>query len=370
MAIRLGELLIQGNLITKEQLDRALESQRLYGGKLGTNLVELGFIKDIELARFLAKQLQMEAATPHDFEDIAQSAIALVPKDFVLQHKLIPLKMDHKLRVAISDSHDLAAIDQLSFKIGKSVQAVIAPEIWIVAALERYYQVKREMRFIQIQESDDDAVLSVTHDLSTDITGNSPSEPKAVAKKSEIVETLPVAESETPLSEFSERLLRGTTKEEIFDTLLDYLSPIFSRLAVFVHRKDHVGGWLIRGFPVYSREFIQVKAPLGSGSLLETVLESKADFRGTLPAKTIDQQCFGLLKIAPQREIELHPVLLRGKGVAVILGVPEENHRVTRPDASNLITLVCQKVGFALEILALRQQILRSPTIVPKTGRS
>src|SRR4051812_44113364 len=103
MALKIGELLITNGLLTQPQLEQALSNQRTYGGKLGTNLIEMGFITDLMLAQFLSKQLKITAATPKDFESIPRDVLDLISKDLAEKHKLIPLRVDKKIVVAISD---------------------------------------------------------------------------------------------------------------------------------------------------------------------------------------------------------------------------------------------------------------------------
>ena len=68
---RLGDLLIDNNMITQTQLEEALKAQTIYGGKLGTNLVELGYISEAQLTNFLSVQLQIPSAKPEDFSNIS-----------------------------------------------------------------------------------------------------------------------------------------------------------------------------------------------------------------------------------------------------------------------------------------------------------
>ena len=56
MPIKLGELLVKENLITPQQLQESLQYQKQHGGKLGYNLVKLGFVKDEEITQLLSRQ--------------------------------------------------------------------------------------------------------------------------------------------------------------------------------------------------------------------------------------------------------------------------------------------------------------------------
>ena len=76
--LRIGELLIQAGLITASQLQSALTAQRIFGGRLGTNLVEHGFVSEVDLARVLARQLGITMVDPGALADIDPRLIALV----------------------------------------------------------------------------------------------------------------------------------------------------------------------------------------------------------------------------------------------------------------------------------------------------
>jgi type IV pilus assembly protein PilB len=56
MATKLGQLLVTGNIITEDQLREAISLQRREGGRLGTNLIKLGYLTEDKLVAFLSKQ--------------------------------------------------------------------------------------------------------------------------------------------------------------------------------------------------------------------------------------------------------------------------------------------------------------------------
>ena len=60
-AERIGDLLVREGMISKEQLDKALQEQRQNGTRIGYNLVKLGFVQELELTKMLAKQYKMPA---------------------------------------------------------------------------------------------------------------------------------------------------------------------------------------------------------------------------------------------------------------------------------------------------------------------
>lgn len=360
MAKMLGELLVEHKLITTRQLDHALDAQKVYGGKLGTNLVELGLIRDIDLVKFLSKQLRMEAASQNDFENIPKEVLQLVSKEFAGEHKVIPLSMDRKLKVAISDPHSLEPIDKLRFQLSKSVQPVIAPEIWIVAALERHYQIPRSIRFLPMESKDEDFSLQIVHDLATEVRYKEESD-QAQTVQLTTPEPKPAEISynilATSFKSFSDRLVGAITKEEIFTAIMDLLSSIFSRMAIYIVRKTEIQGWVLRGFAVYDREFRSVRIPYSQKTIFKSVLTSNKSFKGAISMNKEDPERFTVLNISLGTEIELHPISIREKPVALLLGTLDPGKKITEEKASKLIVSALKKAGYALEILALRKAI-------------
>ena len=80
MAVRIGELLLKEKRITPEQLQQALNHQKANGGKLGYNLVKMGFVKDEEITALLSKQYGVPSINLTQFE-IDPAVIKLIPAD-------------------------------------------------------------------------------------------------------------------------------------------------------------------------------------------------------------------------------------------------------------------------------------------------
>lgn len=147
--MRLGELLIQEKLVTKEAVDEALESQVVHGGRLGTNLVELGLLDEKELARVLGKQHGVPFASGEMNPD--PRALESLPQAFCDDKDVVPMRIDQtRISVAIINPKDVGTLDQIAFKTGKRVTAVIIPEFRMNQLLRRYYKAFRNMRAIDM----------------------------------------------------------------------------------------------------------------------------------------------------------------------------------------------------------------------------
>jgi type IV pilus assembly protein PilB len=137
---RLGDLLIREGLITKEQLDKALQEQKNNGQRLGYNLVKMGFVQETEITKMLARQYRMPAVDLARFE-VDPKIVKLVPADVALKHLVLPLKREGRtLTVAMADPTKLNVLDDLKFITRYDIFPVIAGEYTLRTALEKNYE--------------------------------------------------------------------------------------------------------------------------------------------------------------------------------------------------------------------------------------
>ena len=139
MTERLGELLIKRNYITPEQLKKASDEQKLKGGRLESNLVRLGYIKEDELLSFLSAQYRVPSVKISKME-INPNVIKLIPSSLSKKYFIIPInRMGPKLTLAMADPSNIVVIDEIKFMTGFNVEPVVASETEIIDAIKKYY---------------------------------------------------------------------------------------------------------------------------------------------------------------------------------------------------------------------------------------
>jgi type IV pilus assembly protein PilB len=139
MAVRIGELLLKEKRITPAQLQEALNYQKSHGGKLGFNLVKLGFVKDDEITSLLSKQYGVPSINLVQFE-IEAGVIKLIPAETAHKYQIIPLsRSGATLTIAMTDPTNVFAMDDIKFMTGYNVEPVVASETAVVEAIHRYY---------------------------------------------------------------------------------------------------------------------------------------------------------------------------------------------------------------------------------------
>jgi len=172
--MKIGELLLKDQKISKNQLAKALEEQKDSPERLGSVLIKLGYVKEEEIAQVLSKQFGYPSINISKFE-IGEDVIKLVTGDIVRKHTIMPIhRIGTTLTVAMADPSNLYIHEELRFSTNLKLQAVIAPESSIKAAIEKYYggagdsiEARRYMEELEDEEADveliedeDDEMLS------------------------------------------------------------------------------------------------------------------------------------------------------------------------------------------------------------------
>jgi type IV pilus assembly protein PilB len=164
---RIGDLLVKEGLISKEQLEKALQEQRQNGTRVGYNLIKLGFIQELELVKVLARQSKMPAVDLSKFEPDPK-LIKLIPSDLAVKHLVLPLKRDGRiLTVAMADPTNFAVVEDLKFITRYDIQPVIAGEFTLRNAIEKNYESATDMQMADLLkdiEADGDEEVETVED--------------------------------------------------------------------------------------------------------------------------------------------------------------------------------------------------------------
>ncbi len=136
---RLGDMLLEAQKISSEQLSAALDVQKSTGKKLGEVLISEGFISQEDIIKLLETQLGIPRMDMRRFL-IDQKSVKLVPENIARKHELIAVQNDGVfITVAMSDPLNYFALDDVKMASGMDVKPVIATRDDILASIERYY---------------------------------------------------------------------------------------------------------------------------------------------------------------------------------------------------------------------------------------
>ena len=135
-------MLIRENVLTEDELKKALELQKGSGKKIGEVLVDNGFITEDMIVRALQMQLGLKVVQLTGVT-IPKEVRNLVSVDILKKYTCIPFELDpynaNILHLAMADPMDMAAIDDISIVTNLQIEPYIATTRDILAAIDRCY---------------------------------------------------------------------------------------------------------------------------------------------------------------------------------------------------------------------------------------
>ncbi len=127
--LKLGAMLVASGLVTQAQLDDALSRQRNEGGRLGELLVSEDLLSEQDIVNAVASQMRIGVV---DLGHAAPqtNALGLLPRDFIIRHRVIPLSLDEQgaLTLAMTNPLDVITIDEVGMRTKRRIVPVICTE--------------------------------------------------------------------------------------------------------------------------------------------------------------------------------------------------------------------------------------------------
>jgi hypothetical protein len=367
MAITLLDMLLEAEMITPGHCDEALQNRVFFGGRIGTNLIELGFIEEEDLARFLSRKLGVPYVDPKELLHLSTEIISLIPRELALQYQVVPLRLENRrLYVATADPSALTAIDEISFITGKIIKPLITPEVRLVQALGKYYRYEIDERYQQIIDRIEEhrqaaalaeaqrTVMASPEPLPEEI----PPEPMptvSAAADEPQAEPWKLGIERFSINQISRSLARAEDPGEIGDILIRFLGQAFGQAALFLIRAEAICGWRAVRNGAIQEDFRKVRIPVGDASVLGTVAEKQTTYLGPLPVFPSSARLTDALGGEFGGEALLVPVLL-GDRTVVILYAGDNKEKLQKEDLE--LKKLAGKAALAFEILIAREKIL------------
>lgn len=376
MALKLGELLLKEKLITPDQLDEALKNQAIFGIKLGSSLIELGFITDERLCDLLSQKLGVPAVPPRGMSWIDPDVLALVPESLAVKYHVVPLRVEgKKLALAMTDPSDYEAIDEVAFVTSCVIIPHIAPEVRIAGALTKHYHMRRDSRYQGIEGALASRmraapVAAPVHPAGTSANPmmNSAGEllnieiPRefegfsAAGYGYEDGFALPFdAVERYSVDRLSVEFASAKDRDKIAAVFIKYLGQEFRVGALFIIRDTVAIGW--RGVAAGKRieKLENLHIPLSEQSVLRSVRETRQFSMGALAEIPENLQLLAILGVDSGTPLLVLPIIMLNKVVAEVVVSAEMDALGAR--LQELQKLV-YKASLAFEMLIIRNKIL------------
>ncbi len=152
---RLGDLLVEEGVISNDQLMAALKNQKGKGIKLGASLIDLGYINEEQLLKFLAKQLNIPF---YDLSKVKidQAAVQLIPEVQARRLRVLCIHAEpDRATVVMSDPADLNAMDSVAaLLMPREIEFAVARESQLLTSFGQLYRKTKEIESFasQLQE--------------------------------------------------------------------------------------------------------------------------------------------------------------------------------------------------------------------------
>jgi len=294
MSLKLGELLIQKKMVTEAQLMDALEAQVVFGGRLGTNLIELGIINEDTLASVISQQLNVPFVKPERLRNIPQRILNLIPRDLVEKYRVLPLGADGTVvRLGMSPP-DPEAIEEISRATGLSIVPFVVTEIRLTEALQKYYGIQRDPRLTSVTEQLDSLREKRLQSISPD-----PRNILLLARK---------------------ELKDARNRDDVANIAIDSSLVLLKRAALFLNKGSYFQGWTGRGMNLSREDVRKVEIPFNVPSIFRTVAQSEKTLYGTVPDEPYTIRVLTLMGNVHPPSMTLSPISIRGRILIFLYG--------------------------------------------------
>ena len=179
--LKLGAMLVESGIVSQAQIDDALARQQQAGGRLGEVLVAAGLVSEDDLIHALAGQMHLSvvdlrAVTPNP------AAVGLLPRDFIVRHRLLPLRLDDNggLVIAMTNPLDVVVIDEVRLRTKRNVVPAICAESAFDEALSIFTSKRGKLKELESAEGDnrpeppgalDASIIEIVDSVLTDAIG-------------------------------------------------------------------------------------------------------------------------------------------------------------------------------------------------------
>jgi hypothetical protein len=374
--MKLGEMLIQLGQITAEQLAAGRQAQAHSGARLGTHLVELGFIGTDQLSTALGRVLGVPAALENHFAHADPSVVARLKPALAVRFQAVPLgfsrKESQRIVAAMADPLNMTMVDDLSFALGAQVEPMVAAELVIARNIKRLYGVDLNLK----------PGVTVPSQSGASAPASVPSAPKPRPSRIlwPVVEAPPQAQVKPPLArpearptpapgkaqvrpeslprppvprskahlapaisleEALRRLALSQNREALVDVIRDFMAGYFGCGMVFGVREGQARVW--RGYapdvPVAAVETIAF--PIAMPSCFRTAHDSRTTFRGPPPAdgQKLQRQVWKYLHSPEPDEVLVIPILVKSRVLNLVYAHADDCGRLPEVPVTDLQAL-------------------------------
>jgi hypothetical protein len=363
----LGEYLLKNGLLKIDQLEEAIEYQCIYGGKLGTSLIELGLVSEDQLAKILSQQLKLHYIRPERLMDIPAALLSLIPADIALKHLVVPYRKNgRKLYIAAAEPTKL---EHVPLPSECDVIPLAIPEIRIMMALKHHYGMTLPARFEAL------AAQINRRELAKQKISKTRQEPPSTARSEDDNGVWPLlgdeeyegeeitaedyfankfTEEEETYVKLIQHLADAKTRDDIATSITSYLGKYFSACALLMVRDNTAAGWIATGHR-NGDGFEDIKISLHEPSVFNLTAASESHYLGPVFDSPQNSKILQYFETRSPVDTLVFPIIVKDHLISFLYLQGEiKNLEQHLPEIENII----HKAEMAFLLLILRNKIL------------
>ncbi|MBN2574838.1 MAG: hypothetical protein JXP73_09760 [Deltaproteobacteria bacterium] len=372
--MRLGEILVQLGLLTPEQLKGVLDSRDLFGGRIGTQIVQRGLLDTDQISEGLGRQMRMPAALQRHFDKADPAVVAMLKPNLAARYMAIPLVAARsgvkRIVVAMATPQDMLVVDDVAFALGARVEPMISAELAIARNLKRLYNV--EVNLSRPARADTPANPSrspASHEFPAPAGPVLPpfpsaSEPAAADSAPVLAPPLDAAVS---LEDAVHRLSVCEHRDQIADILIDFMLPRFGCGIIFLLREGSAQAW--RGYAqgIDARAVETVNFPMSVPSMFRLAQQRAATFRGPPPPEGshLHAQIWKYLQCQVPTEVVVIPIAIAERVVILVYAHGSDGGRLPESYVQELQAMCTAAGSSFVRLIQQAKEGKKPPTLVP-----
>lgn len=339
----LGEMLVERGALSEEQLHAGLVASRRGGQRLGTYLMDLGYIDEGSLLRVLADQQGVPYVSEAVlFECMADLDGSTLPESMLRGLRAVPFRqVGDRIQVAMSSPGDARAIDRIANYTQLHVEPFVASDRTVERAIAELVAKIPKLREVK-PETDEELLTEVVYvadeaeawdrlwlprvDPATLLrTRSRPREARVVlVAKFPSLETVGSNGDRPPgaavdATEFLRRLGTTATAAEVGEQLVHFAAQHLDRVCLFAVHHGKVSGWMGSGLPLDAADLRGFSALASEPSLFQDV-QSTQRFTGPVPDGPVNARVLQILGPPQPTEIIVLPLSVKGHTKGFLLG--------------------------------------------------
>jgi len=362
----LGEILLSEKVLTPKQLNTALEMHVLHGVKLGTCLVEMGYITDEVLAQCLWRKKGTTVLTKDQLLAFGFQNLSVISPAAIKKYRIVPVGIQNgALRIATDLDLSPKQQAELEVFIGRKIEPVAVSGYAVDCFLEQVFGIQRPGRFLHKFSG---IKIPETKPITRERRSEKPAhlvidgvEWKSLgdlehddAADKQYDDFFNLSDSGSrhlrTLAEVANQLSQAKSRDDVAKTVLNYLSAAFSTVALVIIKDGLVLGWIARSHTKNLANFEAYASPLNDLPELQRCVVTKRPYF----CNSLSESAKQLLRMPHHAggQSACVPIIIQQRVVAVIVCDGTDNYDFSEFDS------LCRKIAYSLEILILRSKLL------------